>query len=92
MKYYVGDVGTEILVDTGSDISSASTLELRVKKPDGTTDTWTGTLDGTDSISYTTVSGDFDQSGEWTLQAYVVLPSWTGRGESVAFTLYDSFE
>ncbi len=90
-KMYVGDIGTEFIVDCGSDLTGATTTDLRVKKPDGTVETWAAAIYNTNYLKYTIVSGDLDQEGEYELQSYVVLPSWTGRGETVEFTVYSLF-
>jgi hypothetical protein len=75
----VGDVITVTIYDPATDaaldISSATTLEYRLRKPDATVATWTAafTNDGTDGkIYYATVAGDLDQTGVWLLEARVV--------------------
>lgn len=86
-KVFVGDIGTVIEMtvtnqdDAVVDLSTATTKQIILKKPDGTKLTKTASFvtDGTDGkLSYTTASGDIDQSGPWQLQAYVVLSggSW----------------
>ena len=85
-KVYVGDVGTAIELDTTVDISGASSVAIEVKKPDGTTATWSGTVTGTGNtkIRYVTTTGDIDQAGIYFLQAAVTsLSGFTGRGETV---------
>jgi len=84
-KYYVGDVGTEIIVDTCSDITTATVTDLLVEKPDGTLVTWSGDVYETTKIKYVVQAGDFDQAGEYILQAYVEMPGWQGRGNSTSF-------
>ncbi len=91
-KVFVGDVGTVIFVNTKSDISGATTLELLIKKPSGKEETWPGVLDGNSRIKYTINDGDFSEPGDYHLQAYVELPTWKGRGETVVFHVYDKFE
>jgi hypothetical protein len=91
-KIYVGDIGTVITLDTNETISSATTTDIEVKKGDGTTATWTGSLSGSDSVEYTVVSGDFSCSGVYKVQAYVVMTDWSGLGETAEFQVYDVFE
>lgn len=91
-KYYIGDVGTEILVDTLNDISTATVRALLVKKPDGSRHEWFGTLSGTTKVRYLTVSGDFDQSGIYYLQSYVVLPGGSWKGRTGSFLVRKEFE
>lgn len=81
----VGDIGatlTATIIDPSTnaakDISAATTMEFHVRKPAATTDTFTCTFtsDGTDGkIYYTTVSGDIDMAGTWTLEARIVSGS-----------------
>lgn len=91
-SYYVGDEGTVISVDTCNSIEAATVVELKVRKPDGTDVDWTGTRYGTHTIRYTSQSGDFDQAGEYRLQAYIVSPDWTGRGDVTTFKIKAAFE
>jgi len=92
-KVYKDDTGTVFQVDVGVDISAASTVDLKVRKPDGSIVTWTGSINGSvnTQIDYTIVTDDLDQTGKYTLQSYVVTATWTGRGESVGFLVYDNF-
>jgi hypothetical protein len=90
-KYYVGDIGTDLVVDTCEPITTATTTDLRIMKPDGNLFTWTGAVYDTTKIKYTVIAGDFDQAGTYRLQAYVVMPGWTGRGDTVFFKVRDLF-
>jgi hypothetical protein len=90
-KYYVGDVGTEIIVDTCSDITTAVTVSLKVKKPDGTEHTWVGSVYEDTKIRYIVQVGDFDQQGKYRVQAYVEMPGWQGRGDTTYFKVSPSF-
>ena len=58
------------------DVSAATTMEIKLKKPSGTTSTKTAvhTTDGIDGrIEYQVVAGEFDEIGEWQRQGRVVL-------------------
>ena len=90
-KTYVGDTGTVITLDCGTDISAASARSIAVRKPDGTTTSWTADASGTDSIAFTTLAGTFDMPGTWRLQAVVTLGSGTWRGETVLLQVYSNF-
>lgn len=90
-KYYVDDVGTEIIVDTCSDISSATVTDLIVEKPDGEQFTWHGSVYDTTKIRYVVDAGDFDQVGEYLVQAYVEMPGWAGRGNTTTFKVTGHF-
>jgi len=96
VKHYMNEVGTQIIVDCGQDISAASTYKLSVRKPDGTVFTWNPTIVTIESnpnyLLYLTRVGDFDQIGVYSIQPYLVLPTWTGRGETVTFEVFGNFD
>ncbi len=69
---YVGDVGVQIRLDTHQTLTYATKMEIHAVKPDGTDVVWTATQYGTtQSITYTTVNGDFDLPGDYILRSYV---------------------
>lgn len=90
-KIYVGDIGTVITLDTNEVISGATTTDIKVKKGDGTIATWTGSLSGNDSVTYTIVDGDLSCSGIYKIQAYVDMTTWSGLGETAEFQVYAAF-
>lgn len=77
-----GDIGTVLTIDTSADISGGNSYTVKVIKPSGAIETWTGSLSGTDYITYTTTSADdFDEIGVY--EGYVIVGyaggnSWTG--------------
>lgn len=91
-KVYTSDFGTVVDLDVGEDISDATTLQIKAKKPSGATTTWTATLEGTSTVRYVLESGDLDQDGIWLLQARVVSPDGTWLGETVRMRVYDPYE
>lgn len=91
-KIYVGDIGTEFIIDTGSDLSTATITNILVEKPDKTITTWSGVVDGLTSIKYLTVDGDMDQAGKYKCQVIVSLPGWSGSGETFTFQAYKQFK
>lgn len=93
-KVYVGDIGTVIILECGISLSPATALAIEVLKPDLTTIEWmatkhTGETDT--SLKYVTQEGDLDQSGTWELQAKVILPEWTGLGNTTKMKVYDKW-
>jgi hypothetical protein len=73
------------------DIADATVKTIVLQKPDGTVisasaDFLTSGSDGI--IIYRTGAQDLDQSGEYELQAYLELPSFTGYTTPVQFTVY----
>lgn len=91
-KSYVGDTGTVITLDCGTDVSSATVRSIEVRKPDGSTTSWAASASGANSVAFTTLAGTLDQAGEWWLQAKVTLPTGVWRGESVALDVAEVFE
>ena len=69
METFVNDT-IRITVDADIDLSGYATLQIRYKKPDGTTGCWPATLCPTDDerMYYDTQIGDLDQAGEWLIQ------------------------
>ena len=90
-KIYVGDIGTVITLDTNESIISATTTDIKVRKGDGTIVTWTGSRFESDSVTYTTIDGDLSCSGIYKAQAYIIMPDWSGLGETVEFRVYAAF-
>lgn len=96
-KYYVNSYGITIILDTKQDVSSATTMQIRAQKPSGKAVTWTaerGPMGATGTytkIQYTVQSGDWDEAGYWTLQAYIATSSWAALGDSVKFKLEPAF-
>ena len=75
------DIGVQFKLNTGIDISAATTANILYRKPSGATGSFTGSTDSDYYVVYTTTAaGDLDESGEWELQAYVVTTDWTLRG------------
>jgi len=90
-KHYVGEVGTAVILDCGQDITSATNVSIAVKKPDGTKVTWVATVYNTRYLRHITITNDLDQSGLYELQSVLTLGSWTGRGETTNFVVFDNF-
>jgi len=87
-KIFVGDIGTEIILDAGEDISSQTTLEVQYIKPSGTTGEWTASVYNTNFAKYTTIADDIDEDGIWRFRIYVELISWTGYGEEDSIEVF----
>ena len=89
-KVYAGDVGTEIILNCGSDISGATATLIKAKKPDGTTVNWTAAVYNSNYLRYVTEAGDLDQAGRFYLQASLTLGGWSGLGETAVLMVYDA--
>lgn len=84
---FVGDIGTELVLDCGVDISTATVRRIMAKDPRGVVHTWEGIAEGTTSIKYTVLSGDIDLTGAWKVQAYIEMPTWKGHGTQSSFNV-----
>lgn len=81
---YMGDVGTAIILDCVAEVTDATVRSIKVKKANGVRVTWSAALEGTTKIKYVVLAGDLDVVGNWTLQAYIEMPNWSGSGDAVA--------
>ena len=97
-EIHVNDIGTQLkitVLDGGStvDLSSATLKQVELRKPDDTSVTRTASLFGDGSGSsgvmyYNTVSGDFDQTGNYKLQGKVSLTSGTYYTDVYTFKVH----
>ncbi len=90
------DVGTTLktILKNGSsivDISSATTKNIILGKPDGTSETKSGsfTTNGTDGqLEYITIATDLDQCGWWKIQSYIVMASGEWKSDIGNFEVH----
>ena len=89
-KPHVGAIGFEIWIETRLDLTTASSIKFRYRKPDESVGEFVATFDNRagprSSTRYgakyiTTGASDLDQAGEWEFQVLVTLPGFTGPGE-----------
>lgn len=93
-KIYIGDTGTELILNTNEDISGA-TVSIKVRKGDGTITEWTAVTYGAPltKVKHVMVADDLSCSGIYRVQAHVQLTTgWTGLGETAEFMVYNAFE
>ena len=90
-KVYVGDVGTQIILDCVQDITEGTELAIRVRRPDGTTTTWSAVSAGPTKLKYTTVANDLSMPGVWVLQADVTTVAGRWLGETAQLRVYSPF-
>lgn len=91
-KVYVGDEGTEIILDSGEDLTAATSIQIAIRRPSGTVASWVAALYDTTKGRYIVQAGDLDEEGIWKLQLVVTLPAWSGRGETVDLPVYGNFQ
>ena len=91
-KNYVGDIGTDIILNAGSDISLSTTSNILVEKTDGTEEIWVGSVYNSNYVKFTTVEGSLDQAGIYSMNVYVIMASGTFTGETFKRRIFDKYE
>ena len=85
-KIYIGQSALTFKLDTFVDLSTASDIEIKYKKPDGTAGSWTGTVTETTKIKYDVAGATIlDQAGFWILWATATFAGKTAIGESANY-------
>jgi len=92
-KPYVGDIGTDIILDVNEDLTGA-TVGISVRKPSGTTAVWSAAVYESRSVRHTAAAGDFNEAGVYRVQPVIALAddSWAGRGATAEFRVYDKHQ
>lgn len=94
-RLYRDDIGARIVVETANTGMPITTvLQLHVTKPGGGFETWSGTTLSVDFntgiITYTTIAGDLDETGEYKVQVHGVFDDGTDEVSDIdSFTVYD---
>lgn len=70
---------TPLTIETDFNLSGATVTQILYWKPNGVSGAWDATVSGTDLV-YNVTNGDIDVSGNWRLQAYVVIGGKSYRG------------
>ncbi len=101
-KKYINEVGTELILDTGILIGSASSQYIKTLNPNGVEGTFAASLyssfselaktTGTYFLKYTLASGDISISGDWRFQAFIGTNIGTWFGDTVKINFLDEFE
>jgi len=92
-KIYKGQTALTIRLTVGQDITDASSLTIKYRKPSGTEGSWTATeVDATEgTIGYTMADANqLNEVGLWTFWAYVTFSDGaSAAGEPVEKWVYD---
>jgi len=92
---YQGDVGLEILVDCGRDLTGAASPSLCVRLPSGVARSWPAAVAGPGQdaakLRYVSRPGDLAEAGVYKLQAALTLGDWSGLGRTASFTVRPRF-
>lgn len=86
-KIYLGNA-LHIVFECGIDVTTASTKQIKVLKPDLTVATLTATATGTTGLMADTTA---DQVGEHLAQARAVIGSATYLGETVRYEVFPAY-
>jgi hypothetical protein len=93
-KHYVGEEKT-VVVDTGVDISAATTTIIMVKKPDDTVVEWAAEvyiIEGVSSyLKYVLLSTDLNIPGLFEIQSKVIIGGKTLYGDTARFEVMEIF-
>ena len=94
MKHiYKNQTALRLSLDTQVDFETGDSAAIKYRKPDGTTGTFTATIDeNRDGIIYHdfTDSAELDQSGWWKFWAFVTFSDErTAAGKSVSVYVYE---
>jgi hypothetical protein len=91
-KPRIGDVGTEIIIDMGVDITGATGLDFAIYKPSwpatGGLVNWTPTVYNSNYLRYIVVTGDFDEEGDYEVVPALTLGGWSGHGDPAYFRVF----
>ncbi|HMU74537.1 MAG TPA: hypothetical protein PKD69_02095 [Elusimicrobiota bacterium] len=95
-EIHKGDIGTvfTVTVKEGSvvvDLSSSTAKQIKFRKRSGSILTKTASFvtDGTDGkIKYTTIAGDLDESGPWSIQAVLTFGTNVWSTDIKPFTVH----
>jgi hypothetical protein len=79
---YVGQSYITLIVNTGIDLAAASAVRVNYRKPSGVGGYWPATSVSGNSIYYDFDSGDLDESGLWSVQAYAEFDTGVAIGKS----------
>jgi hypothetical protein len=81
-KYFNGQSLLDITLETGYDLSLASTKKICYKSPSGKTGSWDATASGT-KLTYSVQEGDINEPGTWKLQSYIIVSGRDAHGSIV---------
>lgn len=79
-----------IILDTGINLSTATSLKIKYKNPAGTSGEWTGVLFETTKIKYEVSTNVLTLAGSWTLWSFVTMSDGrTASGTPVELVVYE---
>ena len=91
MTIYVNEIGKVFRVECVAELLGATVTELHVRKPDGTVVEWSADISDESVLVYSSVEGDLDQVGIYTLQSYVENQYGKYHGDATQFLVLSEF-
>lgn len=90
METFVNDT-VRITINANIDLSGYATLNIRYRKPDGTTGCWVATICPTNNeyMFYDCDIDDLDQAGDWLIQGVALDVGVKLTGTWCRFTVHD---
>ena len=80
-------------LDTRTDISNATDIKIKYRKPSGIIGQWDAQLMNFSIATYTmSTSETLDEFGDWRLQVYVVIDNKPYLSSTVIMSVYDRFK
>lgn len=95
VNVYKGSVGVDVTINTRNDLTNSASCDILVQLPDGTDTVWipTDITRATGVVYYTTVQGDLEQSGPYTLQVKTTqVDGDIFFSNAFVWKIYDDFE
>lgn len=93
-KLFKNDTGKVIRIYSGIDLTNATAIIMKVKKPSGSEVDWTASLDATNNryAKYTIQTNDLNVVGEYAIQIQVTFSaSEIHKGSTTNFEVFDKF-
>jgi len=101
-RHFKNETGTDLVLDTGILVGSASQYYIKYHAPSGLSGTWAATLyssysslaglTGTYLLKRTLLYTDLSEAGEWRFQAHIGASDGTWWGETAVENILDAFE
>lgn len=77
-------------LETGVDLSTASSVRINYRKPSGTTGYWSATGTGT-KATYNVQVGDLNEAGTWRLQVEATIAARVGFSNPINLVVNNLF-
>jgi hypothetical protein len=82
----------QITLDTGEDVTTATTKQILYKDPAGRAGAWTATVVNTTYLRYSTTTTDAIIPGMWKLQTHAIVGGNTYHGDVVKIEFFKILE